>query len=580
MSKCAIYVRVSTTDKQSNTRQISDLTTLAKQQGYTDDDIVIFEDKISGYSKKDNRPALSDLLNKIDEDVNQFEMIYITEISRLGRNPRQVGNIIDDLTEKKIPIFIQSLGQATLINGVRNMIMRIIIMVLSEFADAEVIQSKIRFKSGLLEGARKGNVGGGKYLPYGFKKGDNKELLVDDEESLIIIRIFELYKSGLGFRRIAGYLNDDNIPTRVAKFGKQEMNFKTPKTASDVTWSDKTVNDIVKNTIYKGERVFQGVTIPIEPIVSVQLFDECDTIRKNKTTRNYTTIYEYLLKDLLVCGICGRNYFARYKPQTIKGDKVYMCSSRLKQVGNCGNAGINISYIESVLYHLFITSGYFNQFVNDRTDLIKIVQTDLDKLNTSSGHEASNLQKKMNAVDRLLILYLAEKIDLERFDVQNSKLGKEIISTKKKIDIIQNSIIEQNKMKEKLESIHIGDNVVIGKNRSELMTIFNQFFDKIYITKLNKSDMLIDTHLSLPNIIPADSLKMLIDYTATKYKSRKTFKYHLLRVKFPISYPDGTIDKSPIEIITKFKNSYEFEVYEEDVIPLPDGVVRKTPLHQ
>ena len=119
--------------------------------------------------------------------------------------------------------------------------------------------------------------------------------------------------------------------------------------SSDIRWSDKQIHDIIRNPIYKGQRRFKGEFLTIPPIISEELFDECTQIRENKRTRNMTTTYTYLLKDLLICGRCGRNYYARYKP--IKGgDKVYKCSSTLTIKKSCGNCGININLIESVFF--------------------------------------------------------------------------------------------------------------------------------------------------------------------------------------------------------------------------------------
>ena len=111
---------------------------------------------------------------------------------------------------------------------------------------------------------------------------------------------------------------------------------------------------MLRNTIYKGERKYKGEIIVAPAIISVELFDECQSIMSGKTHRNYMTSYIYLLKDLLICGCCGRNYFARYKPAK-GGDKVYICSSRLKKGAGCKNIGVNISLIESAIYNEIVS---------------------------------------------------------------------------------------------------------------------------------------------------------------------------------------------------------------------------------
>src|SRR5690606_29185468 len=98
------------------------------------------------------------------------------------------------------------------------------------------------------------------------------------------------------------------------------VNYATPRRGADIKWSDKTVLDIVSNSLYYGARRYKGEIFEAPAIITKELFDKCEQVRESKTHRNYLTSYTYLLKDLIKCGCCGRNFFARYKP-TAKGDK-------------------------------------------------------------------------------------------------------------------------------------------------------------------------------------------------------------------------------------------------------------------
>lgn len=83
------------------------------------------------------------------------------------------------------------------------------------------------------------------------------------------------------------------------------MKFNTNKTADKVIWSDKTINDIVTNPLYKGLRrykgeklnkdevyegiiikrgkdLFKAIILDAPSIVSAELFDECNKIVKLK----------------------------------------------------------------------------------------------------------------------------------------------------------------------------------------------------------------------------------------------------------------------------------------------------------
>jgi hypothetical protein len=95
------------------------------------------------------------------------------------------------------------------------------------------------------------------------------------------------------------------------------MNYKIPKSADKVKWTDSAILGILNNSIYCGKRRFKDEIISIDPIITEELFDECNYLLKNKNTRNYTSEYVFLLKDLIKCGVCGRNYTAKYKPWQI-----------------------------------------------------------------------------------------------------------------------------------------------------------------------------------------------------------------------------------------------------------------------
>lgn len=91
MSKIG-YARCSTTD-QNPARQEEWL----KQQGCEK----VFLDMLSG--KDTNRPQLKAMLDYVREG----DVLYVESISRLARSTRDLLNIVDQLTEKKVQFFSQ-----------------------------------------------------------------------------------------------------------------------------------------------------------------------------------------------------------------------------------------------------------------------------------------------------------------------------------------------------------------------------------------------------------------------------------------------------------------------------------------
>lgn len=493
MGKVAIYARVSTLEKQDYQRQISDCKTAIGNR-YTENNIEIFAEQISGYKENESRPQLSKLLSIIENDSTYFSKIYCTELSRLGRDPSSTRKLLDDLTNKKIPVFITSINRQTLDeNGERDSIMNIILQVLMEFSDSESKTMKIRSKSGLLQSVINGNAGGSKNLPYGYSKNEDKKLIVDDGEAEVIKEIFNLYKQGNGFKAIANILNHKDIPTRTQKaFGKQVMKYKTEKTADKVTWTDVAVDKIIKNPIYYGQRRFKGNLYPAPAIIDEQLYKECNEITVTKTHRNYLTTYTYLLKDLLICGCCGRNYFAKFKPVE-GGDKVYICSSRLAKGGNCGNAGVNISLLESAIYEEFISNGRLTTYIQmNKLDIFEELKTKISALEIELKIAQTAFAKKENEKKRLLDLYLADKIDSTSFEKKQSEINQSENELTTKANLLKEEIFQNKKIFEKQNDKQATSQMLIDAkgNRTELKALFNQFISKVIINKLDAKTVL------------------------------------------------------------------------------------------
>lgn len=525
MKRAAIYARVSTIDKQDYTRQVKELELTIKQQGI--ENYEIFAENTSGYKKVKDRPELDRLIQITEKEPKYFDCIFTSEISRIGREPKETREIIDRWTEQGIPLYIHSLGQFTINNdGKRNSILNIILQVLIEYAHIESETFKTRSKSGLLKSAKDGRAGGGKNLPYGYRKDENKKLVIDKEEAKVIAWIFELYKNGNGIRVISNKLNKDNIPTRTNKsYDGQVLKFKIPKSSSMVRWTDKQIHDILRNPIYAGNRRFKGEIITAPVIIPHELFDFCNTLLKSKGTRNITTKYIYLLKDLIKCGKCGRNYFARYKP-VLGGDKVYKCSSTLINQGSCGNCGINITLIESVLYSEIYKAENILKYLSDTHQTKEITKKAITDLQNSLDFEESELEKRKKENERLLDAYLLSVMELSEFDIKRKSFNKIIKLTKDRIENIKRDLKKNNSILHGLNESKPTNQWLQNakKNRNELQIIFKQVFDRIIVNKVDDDYMLISVFYLLNGESLDYSVKYLLDIRGHK-KREAVYRY-------------------------------------------------------
>jgi DNA invertase Pin-like site-specific DNA recombinase len=154
--KACIFVRVSSTnDRQDYNRQIEDLQVYCERQ---DLQIVhTISEKISGAKKNEDREGIKELRKLAGKKF--FEVLVISEISRLGRNPFQIQQVIEELSEAGIPIHIESLGLKTIDdNGNRSPMVEFMLSILMQLARMEREFLIQRVKSGLNHAKSKGKI--------------------------------------------------------------------------------------------------------------------------------------------------------------------------------------------------------------------------------------------------------------------------------------------------------------------------------------------------------------------------------------------------------------------------------------
>lgn len=187
--RVAIYTRVS---KESGDlqRQIEELTNYAKKQGY----IIIdtFSEKISGGVKNVERDALQKLMELVKG--KSIDQILIWELSRIGRNSFEVAKIINELNENKVSLYVKNYNLETLnADGSINPMAKFMVSILSEFAENERLNIKMRLESGYNQFRSQGGV-------VGRKIGSN-----EDKSDFLLKHndVAKLLKKGMSIRNVA-----------------------------------------------------------------------------------------------------------------------------------------------------------------------------------------------------------------------------------------------------------------------------------------------------------------------------------------------------------------------------------------
>ena len=144
MTKVIIYARVST-KTQDYDRQIMELREYARKMEY--DVVAEFTEKISGAKKVEERQALTELLAYTEQ--HHVDKVLIYECSRLSRRAVDFLGVIENLSARKISVYIHQNGLETLLpNGQPNPIAQLVLGILAQFNSMERSLIRSRMESG------------------------------------------------------------------------------------------------------------------------------------------------------------------------------------------------------------------------------------------------------------------------------------------------------------------------------------------------------------------------------------------------------------------------------------------------
>lgn len=168
----------------------------------------IFSDKLSG--KNLERPALLEMLDYIREG----DIIVVTELERLGRNSKELTDLMYRIQSKGATLEILNLPTTRGIEdeNLRNLINNLIIEIYKYQAESERIRILERQKQGIAIAKRQGKFKGRKPL---FSEPDDR-----------LLHAFELFQSGksdMDVQRITG-INRETFRRYRNKYGVQRSN--------------------------------------------------------------------------------------------------------------------------------------------------------------------------------------------------------------------------------------------------------------------------------------------------------------------------------------------------------------------
>jgi len=492
---CVVYSRVST-EQQTNESQIADLQAYAKYMKFKVLDV--FEEKISGKTKAIDRLAFRELINYTD--THTVDNILVWELSRLGRNLRDVLTTIDYLTERHINVYakkenINTLNDDKTVNNTAQMILGIMGSV-AQYERTTIVE---RSKRGLHHHLKTG--GAFSLSPYGYSN-QNSKIVVDKKQAKVVKEIFRLFIGGMASPTISKYLNQKNVPTK-----------------KGVQWSDVQIRAILHNPMYYGQRKYNFGFVEVPAIVrksdhlkALQIFESNRYLNKDKA------IFSNPLSGLIVCGECGLNYFQHARQS--KKDFAYKCMSHRKVVTGqlsekCGNNSIGINLLNSMVYNSLFTiliefskhadlENYINKFNKSLNKEVAIVKKEI-------GVIKNVIENSSNKLNRLTELLVSNVIDVPEYTKQKHIIENGIETNSKRLNqlLINESNLNQSQtnmfisgLEKHLKKIH-ADGVQSISYKYEMGIELYKNFIQAFVTSIVINKGKVTDNANLESTIPA-----------------------------------------------------------------------------
>jgi DNA invertase Pin-like site-specific DNA recombinase len=472
-----IYTRLSRDDEQSSSiaNQLREGKAFAKSKKFNNPKIYNEGGGVSGISDMESRPQLMQLI--IDIKSGLISTVWMRSANRLDRNGLTFYVFIDAVKKNDVNVYFGD-GDKLNFNDPATLLQSSILSSLNQYQAG--LQS-IQTKKALRDSANEGKAWG--VIPYAYATDENKKIVINESQAKTVKKMFDLSLEGWGVGRISTYLNDNGIPTKYNGYEGTMKNVNkydksvTTKDYKEIVWSAKTVLDILRNKWYIGTRIYSGVEYPTPPIIDKVLFNKVGAnLVKNRNNSGKKVEYRYLLKGLLRCGKCERNYYGRTRAS--KNDNFYMCSSKRVKALNCGSRAINIPYLETfVIKHLFQSKDLLNHLKHLAND-----DNSLNELNNELTQLQTNLEIEIKTNQRLADLLQNTKLSNDQLFISRYNQSKDKLSDfKARIEAVEQRITERTN-NDRIKAYNNEVETVDLSNFTKLKQAINNIIETIEIS--------------------------------------------------------------------------------------------------
>lgn len=382
---------------------------------------------IKGTAMIYDRPELSRLLDDIT--AKKIHIMFAYDFSRIERNSGDKHIIYSTVEKNDAQLYTDTHGYIDFDNTTD----RFVLDILSVAHGHEIAKMTRHIRKTLNKNAEDGRVHSAP--PYGYSAGKNNEMIINHETAKTVQRIFKLRIEGNGGYTIAKILSAEQIPSPTTQYGKEIYYYRTPTLKSKLgikkegmKWNSTTINRIIKNRIYIGERKWKNQTFKSPSIIDLKTFEQAqEATKKTKNNSNNNAVRQYLLKGLIKCKCgCGSNFNGSASEK--RNFKVYESYSRrrLNDKKKCFTPRIPAQVLEDIIWQRVIGSPLFLQVLNKEFNFNDI-ENESNTITKKIESLEQNIKGNNKSLEKALDLHVRGLIDEGQFITQATILKNEII---------------------------------------------------------------------------------------------------------------------------------------------------------
>lgn len=488
-NKAIILSRVSS-EHQTLEQQTEAVLKEVRRDGYTDDNIIIIEDKESAIKlSEEERNGLNKMKEYIKNDPS-INAVYLYELSRLSRRQLVLFSIRDFLIERGIQLVcVQPPMKLLDEDGKMSTTAAITFALYSTLSETEMTVKKERMLRGRRHNISIGKIGSGR-PPFGYSIDKDKYYIVDPLQSEIVKRFFLQYSKG-----------DVSIADIAKEFDEEGL---FPKTSFFTL--QKKMSDWLERDFYVG--------IPPYPqIISKSLFDKVQSIRKKrKKAPKRKSKNRFLLKGLLYEGNSGRS-LCGWSNQ----DSYY--------ISHYGGLMIKRKIIDPIVWE-YARKMYRKHLMNP-TILKRQLQKDLEIIGKKVDTIRTEIKSIMEKIDKVEERMIFGNLSNSRGEELNEILKDQLSEKERRLfELTNETAYKQQQM---MEADFMGDLKEDAMTMDDMIAIVRKVVKRIKIVRLSKYISQISVFNNINNIVT------VFEANSNKHSKergvRKIDEYHLKEKK-------------------------------------------------